>query len=284
MISLFYYDSPNFGDSLSPWIVEKLTDERVVYKYPFSVGNVFRKMLTSVHLLLIGKWHLAYKQFSFSFHPIIIAVGSLLEHSTSKCIVWGTGMAQPSIIPQGGHFIMTRGKLSRKALLENGFKVESEICGDPALLMPLLYHPKVSVVPGRKGIIPHVSEFDVAKENLSENDDYFFIDFRTKDVEKTISQLLTCEYVYSSSLHGLILCHAYGIPCSWFQISVFKGGDFKFHDHFTAVGIKPYEPLSLSDIQKGKRVDSLNEKANSGVIKDIQEELIKRAPFTVKKI
>lgn len=284
MIPLFYYDNPNLGDSLSPWIVENLTGERIVYKYPYSVGNVYRKLLTSVHLLLIGKWRLAFKQFSFSFHPIIIAVGSLLEHSTTKCIVWGTGMAQPSKTPQGGRFIMTRGQLSRKVLLDNGFKVESEICGDPALLMPLLYHPQVSTVSGRIGIIPHVSEFDVAKEKLSENDVFFFIDFRTNNVENTISQLLTCEYVYSSSLHGLILCHAYGIPCSWFQINVFKGGNFKFHDHFTAVGIHPYEPLSLSDIQKGKRVDSLNEKANPEVIKDIQIELIKRVPFTVKKI
>lgn len=284
MTPLFYYDISNFGDSLSPWIVQNLTNDKVVYKYPYSVKNVLRNLATSIHLLAIGKSNLAIRQLSFTLKPVIIAVGSLLEHSTKRCVAWGTGMAQPTKIPHGGRFIMTRGKLSRSVLVENGFAVESEICGDPALLMPLLCHPQVEPIEGRIGVIPHVSEYEYVKEQLANHKDFYFLDFRTKEVNETISKLLTCQYVYSSSLHGLILCHAYGIPCSWFQVNVFKGGDFKFHDHFSAVGIQPYQPLSLSDVQQGRRIEPQNEVVECQTIKNIQEELLKRAPFTIKKI
>lgn len=284
MIPLFYYDNLNLGDSLSPWIVERLSGDQVVYKVPLSLKKILRRVATAIHLIILGKCGLVCKQLSFTLKPIIIAVGSLLEHSTNRCVCWGTGMAQPTKKIQGGRFIMTRGKLSRQVLIEQGFIVESEICGDPALLMPRLFCPNVEPVSGRIGVIPHVSEFETVCEKISKNKNFYLIDFRTKDVSEAISKLLSCEYVYSSSLHGLILCHAYGIPCSWFQINVFKGGDFKFHDHFTAVGISPYKPLTLQEVLEKKRIAVSDEIVEQELIKRIQDVLLSCAPYSIAKL
>jgi hypothetical protein len=42
----------------------------------------------------------------------------------------------------------------------------------------------------------------------------------------------------SSSLHGIILAHAYGIPVAWTEFSTgLKGDGVKFLDHYASVGI-----------------------------------------------
>lgn len=152
-IRLFYFDNGNLGDILSGFLIENLTLRKVDLQYPITLSK-FLKNLISFLITLIryrGNYNLAKKGFTFSFKPTIIAIGSLIEHSTYTCKVWGTGMGQPRLIPSGGRFIMTRGYLSRHILMNAGFKVESHICGDPALLMPLLYNPFAKIIKNRGG-------------------------------------------------------------------------------------------------------------------------------------
>lgn len=281
MIRLFWYEIPNFGDMLSPYIVKSLSGDNVSFYNPLSFKRVFRNYVSAIKCLLRGRTSIAKRQILFTRKPVLIAVGSLLEHSTTHCVCWGTGMAQKMKIPSGGKFVMTRGFLSKAVLEDAGYKVESETCGDPALLMPLLIRPDVKPIPNRIGVIPHISEIDEVKEYLKNENDKVIIDFRTKEYKPTIKKLLECSFVYSSSLHGIILCHAYGIPCLWFQYHVFAGGDFKFNDHFSAVGITPYKPLDIEDIKRNKRLDDKYEAVPRNTINMIQKELIKNAPFTI---
>lgn len=282
MIPLFYYQNENFGDSLSKYIVEQLSGDKVKFKKPLSFRGVVRNLFSFVHLLCKCKSRLAIRQLSYTFKPVLIAVGSLLEHSTKHCVCWGTGMAQPRLIPPGGRFIMTRGYLSRKVLQNAGYDVESALCGDPALLMPLIFKCDNKENKKAIGVIPHVSEVEEVTESIDKERNYNIIDFRTKEVDKTINQLLSCSFVYSSSLHGLILCHAYGIPCAWFQVHSFSGGDFKFNDHFTAVGIQPYKPMTMNEVNQGKRLTTEEEQVPRETLDKIQKELLFRAPFPVK--
>lgn len=283
MIQLFYYNINNLGDILSYWIVSKLSKQTVRFSYPLSLKNIKKEVLEFGHYLYRGgQLGKAVSSLSCPLKPVIIAVGSLLEHSTINCIAWGTGMAQQKMIPSGGRFRMTRGYLSKRVLESAGFRVESKICGDPALLMPLLYSPDTEMIPDRVGVIPHMSEVNQVRDYLKSCSHIDIIDFRTHEVEKTINKLLSYPVVYSSSLHGLILCHAYGIPCIWFQNNVLTGGDFKFLDHFSAVGIMPYRPLSVNDIKNGKRLPKAAETVSHSHIEIIQNELLKMAPFRIR--
>lgn len=64
-------------------------------------------------------------------------------------------------------------------------------------------------------------------------------------IECVIDNILACENTFSSSLHGIIVSHAYNIPSLRvnFQASL---GDLKFHDYFLSVGIEKYIPIDFS--------------------------------------
>lgn len=224
MIRLFYYQNKNLGDQLSRYIVEKLSGDSVTYCNPYSFKNYVRNHLSAVKQLLSGHSDRIPTLLAFSRKKVLIAVGSLIEHSTSHCVVWGTGMAQAQLIPVGGVFLITRGYKSKILLEKYGYKVKSSLAGDPALLMPIIYHPCVKKVKGRIGIIPHVSEYVELANLFRDNDKFELIDFRTRNVEETLQKLLACERIYSSSLHGIILSHAYGIDCYRFKNNVLGGG------------------------------------------------------------
>lgn len=50
---------------------------------------------------------------------------------------------------------------------------------------------------------------------------------------EVLDQICSCEYIASSSLHGLIMSEAYDIPNLWIELSgKLMGGHFKFHDFF----------------------------------------------------
>ncbi|WP_156383835.1 hypothetical protein [Methylobacterium sp. Leaf456] len=59
-----------------------------------------------------------------------------------------------------------------------------------------------------------------------------------------IDAVLSCRRILSSSLHGLILAHAYGIPATWLKISDRPlGDDFKFRDYWASIGRDDVSPV-----------------------------------------
>jgi pyruvyltransferase len=54
-----------------------------------------------------------------------------------------------------------------------------------------------------------------------------------------VEDIARCEYVASSSLHGVIVAHALGVPALWLRISdQLKGGAFKFRDYASALNMQ----------------------------------------------
>lgn len=88
------------------------------------------------------------------------------------------------------------------------------------------------------------------------------IDFGTYNIEDTIDDILSCEFIISSSLHGLILADAYRIPSAWLIAekntggSRPGGGEFKYYDYFASVN-NLQKPQMLTVVNNTPLLDGL---------------------------
>ena len=164
----------------------------------------------------------------------LLAVGSILTYLKKNDIVWGAGSIKNRKIvsPENVKYLAVRGKLTRDLI--TGAEVP-EVYGDPALLMPYIYNPAMKRKIGH-GYIPHYVDLEAFKKTNSGN---YIINVRD-DWQKVIRQILVCDYIVSSSLHGIILAEAYGKKAIWQQWGKkVVGGDFKFKDYLSGTGRDP---------------------------------------------
>lgn len=257
-IKLMSKTKENYGDALGPYLVKKITGKDIVWIHPkkFYLKNLWQ--------------------------PIYVTIGSILANVNRNCIVWGSGIIQKDQIVKPAIFLAVRGPQTRNNLIAQGYKVP-EIYGDPALLLPLYYKPKI-VKQYRLGIVPHYNDFKKVYEFYNNQPDILVVNLMTTDVEATTNLFLQCERVISSSLHGLIVSHAYEIPAIWVEFSDRLFGDgIKFQDYFESVGIKSYKPkegsnmLAFDDFLSLFNTQNVLPKAST--IKKIQKGLMVACPF-----
>ena len=265
-INLFYWSErhlskrkeENYGDLLGKYLVEKITKNIVKWRNP-NKRSIWNKNKT-----------------------IYLTVGSILHFADRNTIVWGSGIISRSIDVKEAIFKAVRGPETRAFLLGKGYKVP-EIYGDPALLMPKYFNPTVNKK-YKLGIIPHHVDYKHI-EQWYKNDDVLIIDLLTNDIEYTTQQIMSCELTISSSLHGIIVSHAYNIPSLWMQCSdKIYGDNVKYLDYFKSVGIYPYEAVNCSSkINVDELIEIIkNHKASqvcTGVINSIQNNLLAVSPF-----
>lgn len=207
----------NYGDVLGRYLVEKISGKKVVFAWPkkFSVYD----------------W----------FTPIYVTIGSVLTHVNHKCIVWGSGIINQETKIKKAEFLAVRGPQTRKFLMGLGYDVP-EVYGDPALLLPRYFNPSVEKK-YKYGFVPHYNDYKLVQKWFEGREDVHLIDMMTNDIESKTMEFLQCEQIISSSLHGVIIAHAYGIPAVWqkFSDKVF-GDDIKYQDYMESVGLMFYKP------------------------------------------
>lgn len=248
----------NYGDLLSKYLVEKISNKEVVWCKP-------------------ANFH-----FQDFFSPIYVTIGSILTHVNKKCIVWGSGIISKEFEIKKAAFLAVRGPQTRKHLVDQGFEVP-EIYGDPALLLPQYYHPKIEKE-YKIGVIPHYRDFKKVSGFYENQESILLIDLMTNDVEKITDSFLKCEKIVSSSLHGIIVAHAYGIPAIWHKFSDDVFGDgIKYQDYFESVGIKSYMPVMSNNKMVVSDLESIFENKNAlpekGVIDELCSKLMAVCPF-----
>lgn len=181
------YSYTNFGDYLSKAVVERIINQPVLIYQKTKTKGV-RKFL---------------------------AIGSILSLADDNDVVWGSG------IKGGGSLTISkyrfkqldvravRGPITR-SFLEKNFGIECpEVYGDPALLIPFLFpefkrskNPTYDYV-----IIPHYTELSLFPQDKFPN-----VISTLDPWDQIIKKILNSKFVISSSLHGIVVAEAFGIP------------------------------------------------------------------------
>jgi pyruvyltransferase len=186
-----------------------------------------------------------------SLEPVIFGSGSMMNlcNEWDNVIVWGTGIIHSKdVFEKPTQILAVRGPLTHKRFLELGYDCP-KIYGDIALLLPKFYR-KPMIKKYEIGIIPHYVDYEFCKKQFSNLDGVLVIDV-CEDVEIVIDNIRKCERTISSSLHGIIVSHAYGIKSCWIKLSNFVyGDDVKFLDYYFSQDLTTVQnPISLEALQ-----------------------------------
>jgi hypothetical protein len=202
---------PNLGDALTPWLIRKITGRAPRFVPPEDPRTKY------------------------------FVAGSIIRWAGPGSIVWGSGLLdrRDSVSPHA-RILAVRGPLTRARALECGADCP-ETFGDPALLLPRFHGPP-PVARAGAGIVPHFSDWPrLAGRALPAG--LRLIDIQAP-VEQVVDAVASCEVVGSSSLHGLIVAHAYGVPATWLKFrDLPSGDDSKFRDYFLSIGQEPPGPV-----------------------------------------
>ena len=223
-IGLWWWEQPypgNLGDMINPYIVEKLTGTP-----PFFTNA----------------------------SPRILAVGSIAKFARAGDHVWGAGVSSSitEITPEA-HFRAVRGPLTREVVLAAGGHCPP-IYGDAAWLLPRLHVPAPAGPKRRIGLIRHFTHSDVPVTLGDDAVDIPILRAGYEGIEAFLAEMAGCEAILSTSLHGVIIANAYGIPARWCTFSgsarQIHGDGLKFDDYFQSIGRRDMSPLDLSGIER----------------------------------
>jgi pyruvyltransferase len=176
-------------------------------------------------------------------HPLqaeLVLMGSVIEHIPP---VW-TG----TVCGAGKMFGDSRPDLSRARVLAVRGRLTAEstrgvprdvALGDPALLLPLWFRQRPAI--HELGIIPHWTD-----KELWPRFKYGHLIDPAAHPEQVVQDITSCRRIISSSLHGLVVADAFGIPrrAELFPSAVtnarHEGGDFKFRDYASVFDSDPH--------------------------------------------
>jgi pyruvyltransferase len=221
----------NFGDAINPKLFKL----------------IFGRDVVSAHKIL-----------NIGHKPTFFFIGSILDGlAVPNAIVCGAGFMtkQAWVKNRPSNVIAVRGPLTREIFLKNNISCPEVYC-DPALLLPRLYPPKHSSKQWDVGIVVHYIDKKLLDDIVVECElhNFHFIDVESEH-EAFVEQVCNSKYIFSSSLHGLIVAHAYGVSATWLKLSNnIVGDDFKFKDYLLSVGeLMPsnYRIDSVINLSKG---------------------------------
>lgn len=210
-ISLYWWQpdqETNFGDELSCALVERILDRTI------SKATIEEKKL--------------------------LAIGSILHFARNGDVIWGAGINGKHPNPSDYCFSeldvrAVRGPLTRNFLDEMNINCP-ETYGDPALLIPMLF-PEFKVNPKEEYVvIPHISEI-----NLFEGENHILLP--TTPWSVVIQKIIEAKFVISSSLHGIIVAEAFGIPARLLRVTS-NEPLFKYTDYYLGTGRSLFYPAS----------------------------------------
>lgn len=253
-------------------------DESAIGHYndnPYNLGDELGKVVIDWMLSNYKKGELTRDKW-VKKKKFFLSIGSGILSSYQNVTFWGTGVQRKypayRLLLHTSFFRKldiraVRGPLSREYVIKLGHKCP-EVYGDPAILMPLIYTPVVEKKHDYAIIPQYVTESSVRKKYPNE----YIISMNTNDYEEVINQIVSCNKIITSSLHGIILAEAYGVPAVWFR-GLMKEVDFKYLDYYYSTG--RHDIPMLTTIEEALATEPLS----IPELSSLQQGLMKTFPF-----
>ncbi|QNL51629.1 polysaccharide pyruvyl transferase family protein [Olivibacter sp. SDN3] len=181
----------------------------------------------------------------------ITFIGSVIQFLTADAVVYGSGFLFEYVAEKFGKKKLkldvraVRGPLTREKLVEIGYDVPT-VYGDPAILLPTFYTPVISAEKKDFLVIPHWKTVDKYIEM-----GYPVLSPLTDDWQNFINEIASAKLIISSSLHGVIIAEAYGVPAILLD-EVEKGNLFKYQDYYYSTGRKEF--VRVKTVEEGLSV------------------------------
>ena len=191
---------PNYGDALAPLLVQKFAGIGAQWvPPPLSDGVVIGS--------LVGRLPRRY-------YGVVVGIGKFSEDAYAD-------MSRARVLG-------LRGTLTLRGSGAKG----DPFLGDPGLLVAELLGTRPEQIHDL-GIVPHLSDDELALRYPGAR----LIDVGGDPIAVT-REIASCRRIVSSSLHGLVAADSLGIERRWEPAPGHRsGGDFKFHDYATALGV-----------------------------------------------
>ena len=238
----YWNDSINIGDYLSKVVYQWMLDRN-------KVNNNYCK--NTVHLM---------------------GIGSIIGMKQFDSIIWGSGIHRLETIYNIYKYRRivkydvraVRGPITAQILRSNGYIVP-DVFGDPAILLPNIYSCSKH---NKKYPISIISHY------LHPIDDSFThkINIQTQDYQFFINEICSSEKIVSSSLHGIILAEAYGIPAVFLNNKMDEEL-IKFYDYYYSTG--RFNVVVANSLQEALEIDPMP----LPDLEKIREKLLESFPY-----
>lgn len=246
----------NFGDWLTPFIFSHLSDLKILYRDPTARG----------------------------FKKHIISTGSIGRFIRPNSIVVGTGISSLEYkLNRSANYISLRGPITAELLTKSGGPEVSSF-GDPAILLSKILPINRDKTNGRTAIVRHFAHAQVPITLEEDMDEISILVSSPSDILQFILRINQYEKVVTSSLHVLITCHSYGIPCALVTFTGFNekisGSGIKYTDYCLGADLPPINPTAIGMELNQRTLDGLFHHHKVTLTKQLEVETALRKSLT----
>jgi hypothetical protein len=256
-LSLVWWPRPfpgNFGDWLSPFVLNRSTGLRVLFQPPTAATE----------------------------SPNLAIIGSIGQFIQPRSIVVGTGVSRADVeVNADAQYISVRGPLTAEVISRSGGPLVDSF-GDPGLLLARLLPLERCATNGRLALVRHYTHADLPVTLPDSMDERSVLASDPDDIAALVAELGRYDGVITSAMHVMIACHSYGIPCALVTFRGFEGAvhatGMKYRDYSVGAGLADVwepEPVGL-DLRLINWPDRLRVETVSGAKLDEIEAAIAR--------
>lgn len=212
----------NFGDWLSPLVLQHASDRPIRYHAPTAP----------------------------TLSPNLVMIGSIGRFISSRSIVVGTGIASEEIeLDTAAHYLSVRGPVTAELLRRQGGPVVDSL-GDPGVLLSRVLPVNRGATNGRTALVRHFTHANLPLTLPEGWDELSVLRSHPEDIGEFVELLAGYDAVVTSAMHVMIACHSYGIPCALISFQGFEGAvhgtGLKYRDYARGAGLsEPWEPVTV---------------------------------------